>query len=145
MTASEVSRRAVLQGTGVAVGAGIVGAVGYTIYGPGGHDATYGGPAPTSGGSATVLAPVTAVPDGGGIVLTKAQVVLTRTGNQIAAFSAVCTHQSCLVDRVRAGLIVCPCHGSTFDARTGAVRDGPAGTPLPAVPIAIVNGSVVKK
>lgn len=143
MTESDVSRRAVLQGTGVAVGAGILGAVGYTVYGPGGHDTTYQPPA--AGAAPTVLAPVTDVPEGGGVVLTKAQVVLTRTGNQIAAFSAVCTHQQCLVDRVRDGLIVCPCHGSTFDAATGAVRDGPAGAPLPAVPIDIVNGSVVAK
>ena len=119
----------------------MLGAVGYTVYGPGGHDAPYS----SSGGnsSGTVLAPVAEIPDGGGVVLTKAKIVLTRTGNQIAAFSAVCTHEACLVNNVQNGLITCPCHDSAFDATTGAVRNGPATSPLPAVPVHIVDNSVV--
>ena len=142
MSELSVSRRNLLQSAGIAVGAGVLGAVGYTVHGPGGHDAPY---SPPTGGnsSGTVLAPVSDIPDGGGVVLTKTKIVLTRTGNQIAAFSAVCTHESCLVNSVQNGLISCPCHGSTFDAATGAVRDGPAATPLPAVPVHIVDNSVV--
>lgn len=142
MTGLNVSRRNLLQSAGIAVGAGVLGAVGYTVYGPGGHDATYGSPS-SGNGSGTVLAPVADIPDGGGVVLTKSKIVLTRTGNQIAAFSAVCTHESCLVNSVQNGLISCPCHGSTFDAATGAVRNGPAASPLPTVPVHIVDNSVV--
>ena len=142
MSELRVSRRNLLQSGGIAVGAGVLGAVGYTVYGPGGHDAPYH--PPTGGnGSGTVLAPVADIPDGGGVVLTKTEIVLTRTGNQIAAFSAVCTHEACLVNNVQNGLISCPCHGSTFDAATGAVRNGPATSPLPAVPVHIVDNSVV--
>ena len=142
MSDLSVSRRNLLQSAGIAVGAGVLGAVGYTVYGPGGHDAPYSGP--TGGNSSgTVLAPVSDIPDGGGVVLTKTQIVLTRTGNRIAAFSAVCTHEACLVNKVQNGLISCPCHGSTFDAATGAVRDGPASSPLPAVAVHIVGNSVV--
>ena len=142
MSEQGVSRRNLLQNAGIAVGGGVLGAVGYTVYGPGGHDAPYSSP---SGGisSGTVLAPVADIPDGGGVVLTKTKIVLTRTGSQVAAFSAVCTHEACLVNNVQNGLISCPCHGSTFDAATGAVRNGPATAPLPAVPVHIVDNSVV--
>jgi hypothetical protein len=78
MSEQSVSRRNLLQSAGIAVGAGVLGVVGYTVYGPGGHDAPY----TSSGGnsSGTVLAPVAEIPDGGGVVLTNAKIVLTRTG-----------------------------------------------------------------
>jgi hypothetical protein len=41
MSEQSVSRRNLLQSGGIAVGAGVLGAVGYTVYGPGGHDAPY--------------------------------------------------------------------------------------------------------
>lgn len=46
-------------------------------------------------------------------------------------FSAICTHSGCTVDAPRDGTLYCPCHGSRFDAKTGAVRNGPATKPLP--------------
>ena len=37
----------------------------------------------------------------------------------------------------------CPCHGSVYDAFTGAVIQGPAPAPLPRVATHIVDGYVV--
>jgi thiosulfate dehydrogenase [quinone] large subunit len=31
----------------------------------------------------------------------------------------------------RGGALFCPCHGSVFNATTGAVEQGPADVPLP--------------
>ena len=77
-------------------------------------------------------------------MLSKAKVVVTRgTGDDVHAFSAVCTHQGCTVGSVERGVIVCPCHGSEFNAQTGAVTVGPATRPLPAVAVAVANGNVV--
>jgi ubiquinol-cytochrome c reductase iron-sulfur subunit len=65
----------------------------------------------------------------------------------IVAFSKICTHAGCAVSLYRTPLfeptsrspaLVCPCHYSTFDVRRGAkVIFGPAGRPLPQLPLAI--------
>jgi Rieske Fe-S protein len=53
---------------------------------------------------------------------------------QVAAFSAICTHQGCTV-APKGQSLDCPCHGAKFNFATGAVTNGPAGAPLPAVAI----------
>ena len=65
----------------------------------------------------------------------------------IVAYSKVCTHAGCAValyrnplfDPVEPGhALVCPCHYSTFDPARGAkVLFGPAGRPLPQLPLMI--------
>jgi ubiquinol-cytochrome c reductase iron-sulfur subunit len=65
----------------------------------------------------------------------------------ILAFSKICTHAGCAVSMFRYPLfpakvprpaLVCPCHYSTFDpARGGEVIFGPAGRPLPQLPVAV--------
>jgi ubiquinol-cytochrome c reductase iron-sulfur subunit len=69
----------------------------------------------------------------------------------ILAFSKICTHAACAVALYRAPLyepttrrgpaLVCPCHYSTFDVTRGAkVIFGPAGRPLPQLPLRIGSG-----
>ncbi len=57
-------------------------------------------------------------------------IVVREANGALVAHSAVCTHAGCTVG-YQGGQIVCPCHSSVFDARTGAVITGPATTPLP--------------
>ncbi|MGY4642679.1 Rieske (2Fe-2S) protein [Cellulomonas sp. URHB0016] len=138
-------RRAVLEGTGVAVVAGVVGFAGFRAIAP----PAGAGPSPYAaddrpGPAEDRLAPLADVPDGGGLVVTDQKVVLTRDGETVHAFSAVCTHQGCLVRDVRDGEIHCPCHGSAFDAATGAVVRGPADEPLQAVDVDVRDGEVVR-
>lgn len=71
-------------------------------------------------------------------------VIVTRTGETTAvAFDAACTHQGCPV-KPRDGVLACPCHGSRFDPRTGAVENGPAKAPLATYPVRVEGGKVVK-
>jgi len=98
---------------------------------------------PSTGGGATRLAALHDVPQGGGLVLTKADIVLVRQqADTVLGFSATCTHQGCTVDGVRDGHITCPCHGSVFDASTGAVVAGPAPRPLPKVAVVVKGDDV---
>lgn len=97
----------------------------------------------SSGGSGTVLGTTSEIPVGGGKVFTSAQVVVTQpAAGQFKAFSAVCTHQQCLVDQVASGTIDCPCHGSKFSATDGNVVTGPASSPLPTKPISVTAGKI---
>jgi Rieske Fe-S protein len=93
-----------------------------------------------SGGASAASDAIAAadIPVGGGKVFDKLQVVVTQpTAGDFKAFSAVCTHQGCTVSDVSNGVIICPCHGSTFDAATGAVVQGPATQALPAKSVSV--------
>ena len=67
--------------------------------------------------------------------------------NGILAFSKICTHAGCAIALYRKPTfpatqpkraLVCPCHYSTFDPARGAeVIFGPAGRPLPQLPLLI--------
>ena len=57
-------------------------------------------------------------------------------------FSSTCTHQGCTVSSVENGAIVCPCHGSRFDSRTGSPVQGPATQALRGVPV-VIRGDTV--
>jgi len=92
----------------------------------------------------TVLGATSDIPVGGGAIYTAAKVVVTQPASgQYKAFSAVCTHVGCIVNKVTNGTIDCPCHGSEFKITNGAVVTGPAPSPLPAKQIKIVDGQVI--
>jgi ubiquinol-cytochrome c reductase iron-sulfur subunit len=69
----------------------------------------------------------------------------------IMAYSKICTHAGCAINLFRSPLypprapggpaLVCPCHYSTFNVLTGGqVVFGPAGRPLPQLPLRIDTG-----
>jgi thiosulfate dehydrogenase (quinone) large subunit len=60
-----------------------------------------------------------------------------------AAHSAVCTHAGCTVNYdPGSSEFICPCHGGTFNARTGAVVAGPPPSPLAAIPVHVTGGQI---
>jgi len=90
------------------------------------------------------LAALADVPPDGGLVLSEEGVVLVRgEGEEVHAFSTTCTHQGCPVTEVTGGEIICPCHGSAFDAATGEVVDGPAPSPLNPIEVVVQGEDVV--
>jgi Rieske Fe-S protein len=119
---SDTTRRAVL--------AGAVGVTAATALAACGDDSdssssSNGGSTAGAGGVLTTKADI---PVGGGKVFSDAGgVVVTQPASgQYKAFSAICTHQQCVVSDVSNGAINCKCHGSVFSAVDGSVKNGPA-------------------
>ncbi|MFI5712997.1 Rieske (2Fe-2S) protein [Kribbella sp. NPDC051620] len=145
-----IERRAVLIAGGVATTAVLTGCV--VQQAPpqtAGKPSTAGQPAPVSQGTTgaapepAALAKVADIPAGGGVILKEQSLVLTKDASgKVCAFSAICTHQGCVVTEVGDGTINCPCHGSKFDASTGERVAGPAKSPLPAVAVEQRDGAI---
>jgi len=101
-----------------------------------------------SEGSSSAAAPqgLTSTSDievGGGAIFADDEVVITQpSAGEFKAFSAVCTHQGCLVSSVSDGTINCDCHGSTFSMETGEPESGPAGSALGEVKIAVTGDQI---
>jgi thiosulfate dehydrogenase [quinone] large subunit len=100
------------------------------------------GPAPAGTASAgTAIGPATEVPVGQAAAFTDPatgdpSIVIHASPGKFLAFDAVCPHAGCTVGYDSGtGIIVCPCHGSQFNATTGAVEVGPAPTGLKKIPI----------
>ncbi|WP_433057915.1 ubiquinol-cytochrome c reductase iron-sulfur subunit [Dactylosporangium sp. CS-033363] len=121
---SETTRRAVLAG---AVGVTAVTVLAACGDDDSGSDSTGSGSTP--GGP---IAKKADIPVGGGkIVSDDGGTVITQPeSGTFKAFTAICTHQQCIVTDVANNNINCKCHGSTFSATDGSVTNPPASQPL---------------
>ncbi len=70
-------------------------------------------------------------------------VVTQPTAGDFKAFSNVCTHQGCLVNKIANGTIDCPCHRSVYSIKDGSVISGPAPKPLPAKTVPASGANLV--
>jgi nitrite reductase/ring-hydroxylating ferredoxin subunit/uncharacterized membrane protein len=75
------------------------------------------------------------------------RLVLARTGHGYVAFDDRCTHKGGpLSDGTLAcGTVQCPWHGSQFEVHTGAVKHGPADTPIASYPVVVRDGRLFLK
>jgi Rieske Fe-S protein len=126
MTTSDLTRRSVVQGA-AAVGLGAV-AVG-TLAACGSSTPAPAAVSPSSSAGSTPSGSAAS-----GTTVAKADVPV---------FPAVGTHNQCLVSKIEGGNIVCTCHGSTFDAATGAVKGGLATAPLAAKTVTVSGDNLV--
>ncbi len=58
---------------------------------------------------------------------------------ETTVFSARCTHLGCTINKFENNRLVCPCHGSEFDAEGNVVK-GPAFKNLDKIPAQITDG-----
>jgi rieske iron-sulfur protein len=74
------------------------------------------------------------------------RLVVGRVGDEVFAFTTICTHDGCDVTDWLADehMLSCPCHYSKFDPRDGGrVKDGPAPRALPQLPLTVADGKLV--
>jgi cytochrome b6-f complex iron-sulfur subunit len=141
-TPTRVSRRSVLTVGAVGIGSAALAACSQAKS-PDSSAPSAGG---TTAAAGAPLAKLSSIKVGEAIAATGAdgsKIIISRpTATTVVAFSAICTHQGCTV--VPAGKeLDCPCHGSVYNATTGAVINGPAPRPLPAVSVKLSGENVI--
>ena len=71
------------------------------------------------------------------------RVALACVGGAWFGVADACTHAGCAFSEdadLEGDVIVCNCHGSEFDLRTGAVLRGPADEPVATYPVRLRGG-----
>ena len=130
-TCTGCSRRALLQGIGIA-------AIGSLVAGCAQQGSSLPAASTTScsGGICLDLTDPknAALTKAGGALLVDTSsdtiMVIRASATQIIAVSAICTHAGCSMDfDSGSSQLVCPCHGSSFN-EDGSVIQGPARRPL---------------
>ncbi|EOR70879.1 Rieske (2Fe-2S) protein [Thermobifida fusca] len=117
-------------------GTGAAGAVALTATGCGTT------PKPQDALRGTVVAQTTDVPEGGGLLLMDAKLVITQPEpGTFLAFSASCTHGGCTVQEVTTE-ILCLCHHSKFGL-DGEVLQGPAVDPLEQFEVKVEGTDII--
>ncbi|MEU0964023.1 Rieske 2Fe-2S domain-containing protein [Streptomyces sp. NPDC005917] len=130
------SRRTVLRGAAVSPVAGL-------------GLAACSAPGGGASADATPTAPVdlgaeSEVAKGGAKLYPEHNVVASRSADgALKAYSTICTHAGCPINKLQGTTLVCPCHGSEFDAVTGKVVRPPATEPLNELPVKVANGRIV--
>ncbi|WP_028852231.1 Rieske (2Fe-2S) protein [Thermocrispum municipale] len=120
-----IPRRTAIAGTGVLA---VTGAALVACGDDGGSGGGSAGEAPEKG---SVIGKASEVEVGGATIFKEAETVVVQPKEgEFQAFSAICTHQGCVLDSVSDGTINCKCHGSKFKL-DGSVANGPAREPLP--------------
>jgi Rieske Fe-S protein len=140
-----ISRRTVIISSGLAAAA-VAGLTSCTNYGttpvsePSAATSGDGSGGPSETGPLTVKE--ADIPVGSGKVFPDAKIVITQPKKgEFKAFSAICTHQGCVVDAVT-NTINCPCHGSKYSITDGSVVNPPAPKPLPPMTIKVSGDSL---
>jgi Rieske Fe-S protein len=135
------SRRALIAGAGAVSLTGVLAACGGDDQPPStpgtqGAAPTTGGPQPPA--SQAPLTTKSKIPVGGAVSYGADGVIVAQpTAGKFVGFSAICTHQECVLTNIQGDKIKCGCHQSEFSAKDGRVLNGPANRSLPKVDLKI--------
>ncbi|MFE6334179.1 Rieske (2Fe-2S) protein [Streptomyces sp. NPDC057806] len=128
------TRRTVLRGAALTPVAGL----GLAACSPGGKTAEAEPSAPVDLGAESEVA------QGSAKLYREHNVVVSRDANgTLKAYSTICTHALCPINKLEGTKLVCPCHGSEFDATNGEVLHEPASAPLKELPVRAEGGRIV--
>ncbi|MFE9095028.1 Rieske (2Fe-2S) protein [Streptomyces sp. NPDC007264] len=133
-TRPSATRRTILRGAAVTP----VAALGVAACSPG------GGTRPATPTAPVTLGTESEVPKGGAKLYQDQNIVVSRAEDgSLKAYSSLCTHAGCAINKLSGTTLVCPCHGSRFDAATGKVTQSPAVAPLQELSVEVKDGRIV--
>jgi nitrite reductase/ring-hydroxylating ferredoxin subunit len=72
------------------------------------------------------------------------KIAVANVGGAFHAFDDTCTHMACSLAEgdLEETTVICPCHGSEFDVRSGAVLQGPAKEPVETYETRVEGGNL---
>ena len=72
------------------------------------------------------------------------KIAVANVDGTFYAFDDTCTHLRCSLaeGELEETTVICPCHGSEFDVRSGAVLQGPAREPVGVYEARVEGGSL---
>jgi nitrite reductase/ring-hydroxylating ferredoxin subunit len=73
------------------------------------------------------------------------EVLVANLGGNFYAIGNRCTHMGCMLSdgELKGENALCPCHGSTFNVRTGVIVKGPAKKPEPVFEVKVEGEDVL--
>jgi nitrite reductase/ring-hydroxylating ferredoxin subunit len=79
-----------------------------------------------------------------GLMAGETKILVANIGGKFSAIGDKCTHRGCSLSkgRLEGEVVTCPCHGSRFNVKTGAVVRGPAEEPEPACAITVEGDGI---
>ncbi len=80
-----------------------------------------------------------------GLKVNGQEIAVVNLDGQFFAVSDICSHAHCNLSDgdIEGGNIWCPCHGSEFNVKTGAVMGGPAQEDIASYPVRIEGNDVL--
>jgi nitrite reductase/ring-hydroxylating ferredoxin subunit len=80
-----------------------------------------------------------------GVTVDDKQILVAKSGSTYFAIGNVCTHNGCRLSggKLEGETVRCPCHGSGFSIKTGAVVHGPAKDPEPVYRVTEEKGELL--
>ena len=80
-----------------------------------------------------------------GVTINDKKILLANLNGNFYAIGDVCMHRGCQISKGKllGETAVCPCHGSTYDLKTGNFVKGPTKKPEPAYELKVENNDIL--
>ncbi len=80
-----------------------------------------------------------------GLEINNKKILLAQVNGNYYALDNKCTHMGCQLSKgkVLGETVICPCHGSTYDLKTGNFVKGPPKKPEPTYELKVENNDIL--
>jgi len=80
-----------------------------------------------------------------GLTVNNQKILLANVNGNYYAISNVCMHRGCQLSKGKlvGETVVCPCHGSIYELKTGNFTKGPTKKPEPAYELKVENNDIM--
>lgn len=80
-----------------------------------------------------------------GLTVSDQKILLANVNGTFYAIGDKCMHRGCTISKgtLEGNTVICPCHGSTYDLKTGNFLKGPTKKPEPAYELKVEKNDIM--